>query len=89
VATDLRARRRQSLGAAYRARPWDSAEFRAAAADYWPAIGIEPRPRLIELAGLAWWAAEVNGTVSRLPHRATDERWLTTNLDPVLADLGY
>ena len=89
VATELRGRQRRSLGAAYVARPWDSTEFRVAAADYWPAIGIEPSPRLIELAGLAWWAAEVNGTVSRLPHRATDERWLTSNVDPVLAALGY
>jgi aminoglycoside phosphotransferase (APT) family kinase protein len=89
VAVELRTRRRQSLGSAYVSRPWDSTEFRVAAADYWPAIGIEPSPRLIELAGLAWWAAEVNGTVSRLPHRATDERWLASNLDPVLANLGY
>jgi aminoglycoside phosphotransferase (APT) family kinase protein len=89
VATELRARQRRSLGEAYVARPWDSTQFREAAADYWPAIGIEPSPRLIELAGLAWWAAEVNGTVSRLPHRATDERWLRSNVDPVLAALGY
>lgn len=89
VATELRGRQRRSLGAAYLARPWDSTEFRVAAADYWPAIGIEPSPRHIELAGLAWWAAEVNGTVSRLPHRATDERWLTSNVDPVLAALGH
>jgi hypothetical protein len=89
VATELRGRQRRSLGAAFLARPWHSTEFRVAAAEYWPVIGIEPSPRLIELAGLAWWAAEVNGTVSRLPHRATDERWLASNVDPVLADLGY
>lgn len=89
VATELRGRQRRSLGAAYVARPWDSTEFRVAAADYWPIIGIEPSPRLIELAGLAWWAAEVNGTVSRLPHRATDERWLASNVDPVLTALGH
>ena len=89
VATELRGRQRRSLGAAFVARPWDSTEFRVAAADYWPVIGIEPNPRLIELAGLAWWAAEVNGTVTRLPHRATDERWLASNVDPVLAALGY
>ena len=34
---------------------------------YWPATGIEPTPRAIELAGLGWWAAEVHGTLSRLP----------------------
>ena len=88
VATDLRARARRSLGAAYLARPWDSTEFRVAGAGYWPVIGIEPTPRLIELAGLAWWAAEVNGTVSRLPFRATDEQWLASNVDPVLSALG-
>ncbi|MEO8229721.1 MAG: phosphotransferase [Chloroflexota bacterium] len=89
VATELRGRRRHSLGAAFVARPWDSAEFRVAGADYWPVIGIEPSPRLNELAGLAWWAAEVNGTTSRLPHRATDEHWLASNVDPVLSALGY
>lgn len=89
VATEIRGRQRRSLGAAYLARPWDSSDFRAVAVDYWPAIDIEPTKRLIELAGLAWWAAEVHGTVSRLPHRATDELWLRSNLDPVLAALGY
>ncbi len=88
IAGDLRARHGQALGPAYLARPWDSTEFRAAAATYWPAIGIEPTPRAIELAGLGWWAVEVRGTLSRLPHRATDERWLSTNVDPVLAALG-
>lgn len=88
IAVDLRARRRQALGPAFLARPWDSTEFRSAAAAYWPASGIEPTPRTIELAGLGWWAAEVRGTLSRLPHRTTDERWLETNVDPVLTALG-
>ena len=87
VAVDLRARRGQSLGAAYLARPWDSTEFRTAAAEYWPAAGIEPTPRAIELAGLGWWAAEVHGTLRRAPARATDERWLAANVQPVLAAL--
>jgi hypothetical protein len=87
VAVDLRARRGQSLGEAYLARPWDSTEFRSAAADYWPAAGIEPTPRAIELAGLGWWAAEVHGTLRRAPARATDERWLAANVQPVLAAL--
>ncbi len=89
VATDLRRREHRSLGAAFLARPWDATPFRAAAADYWPASGIEPTPRLIELTGIAWWAAEVHGTVARLPQRAADEGWLAANVDPVLAALGY
>lgn len=88
IATDLRARRRQALGPAFLARPWDSTEFRSAAAAYWPASGVDPTARTIELAGLGWWAAEVRGTLSRLPHRTTDERWLETNVDPVLSALG-
>ena len=89
VATDLRRREHHSLGEAFLARPWDTTAFRAAAADYWPGTGIVPTPRLIELAGIAWWAAEVHGTLARLPHRAADERWLASNVDPVLASLGY
>jgi hypothetical protein len=88
VAVDLRGRDRRPLGPAFLARPWDSTEFRVAAADYWPNCGIEPTPRLIELAGLAWWAAEVNGTLGRIPHRAADERWLANNVGPVLTSLG-
>ena len=88
VAADLRARDRIHLGEGFLARPWDSTEFRVAAADYWPASGIVPTPRSIELAGLAWWAAEVHGTLGRLPQRATDERWLANNVGPVLASLG-
>jgi hypothetical protein len=88
VAVELRSRDRRQLGPAFLARPWDSTEFRVAAADYWPAIGIEPTARAIELAGLAWWAAEVNGTLRRLPHRAGDRRWLDENVGPVLASLG-
>ena len=88
VAVDLRGRDRLQLGEAYLARPWDSTEFRVAAADYWPRSGIEPTPRSIELAGLAWWAAEVHGTLRRLPQRASDERWLANNVGPVLASLG-
>ena len=78
---DSRSARRTS------ARPWDSTEFRTAAAEYWPAAGIEPTPRAIELAGLGWWAAEVHGTLRRAPARATDERWLAANVQPVLAAL--
>lgn len=88
VAVDLRGRDRLQLGPAFLARPWDSTEFRVAAADYWPAAGIEPTARSIELAGLAWWAAEVNATLARLPNRAADERWLATNVGPVLTSLG-
>jgi aminoglycoside phosphotransferase (APT) family kinase protein len=87
VAVDLRGRDRLALGEAFLARPWDSTEFRVAAADYWLASGIVPTPRAIELAGLAWWAAEVHGTLARLPHRATDERWLASNVGAVLTTL--
>jgi aminoglycoside phosphotransferase len=89
VATDLRRRSRRSLGAAYLSRPWQSATFQAAATAYWSAVGVAPSSELIEMAGLSWWAVEIHGTITRLPHRAVDERWLSANVDPVLSALGY
>jgi hypothetical protein len=44
---------------------------------------------VLDCVGIAWWASEVHGTLARLPHRASDERWVATNVDPVLSELGY
>lgn len=88
VATELRRAAHLALGPAFLTRPWRSAEFSAAAAAYWPALGISPGDDVLDAVGVAWWATEVHGTLARLPHRAADERWLETNVDRVLTALG-
>ncbi len=85
LGTEYRIRRRLALGAAWRDRPWRRTQ-EAACPAYWHALGLRPSPEALDLAGLAWWAAEVAGTLRRLPHRVADERWLALNVDPVLMD---
>jgi Ser/Thr protein kinase RdoA (MazF antagonist) len=85
VATEQRRRARRPLGAAFLSSPWRSEAFERVSAGYWRAVRIEPNARLLEMAGLAWWAVEIRWTLTRLPHRATDEQWLAANVDPVLA----
>jgi hypothetical protein len=87
LGTEHRIRRHLALGAAWRERPWRRIE-NAAWSGYWRALDVKPSPEALDLAGLAWWAAEVAGTLRRLPHRAADERWLALNVDPILTDLS-
>jgi hypothetical protein len=88
VATEFRRKAHRALGPAFLARPWRLPEFGEATARYWSAVGLDPDDDLLGLIGIAWWATEVHGTLARLPHRATDERWVETNVDPVLARLA-
>lgn len=85
--TDARRRAGLSLGAGYLTRPWRSKAFGSLSTDYWRALGLRADEALLELAATAWWAAEIHGTLARLPHRAGDEEWLATNVDPVLRAL--
>jgi hypothetical protein len=87
LGTEHRIRRHLALGAAWRERPWRSVE-EASWLAYWRALELKPSFEVLDLAGLAWWAAEVAGTLRRLPHRAADERWLAANVDLVLTDLS-
>jgi hypothetical protein len=87
IATEFRRRSHRALGPAFLARPWRLPEYADATARYWPAVGVHPDDDLLDVVGIAWWAAEVRGTVTRLPHRIDDDRWVETNLDLVLADL--
>lgn len=87
-ATEERIRRRKALGSMWLERPWSDEAFFALTHDYWHALGVKPEPHVLELVGIAWWASEVAGTLSRLPHRARDERWVAMNVDPVLARLA-
>jgi hypothetical protein len=89
VATEFRRQAHHALGPAFLARPWRLAEFGEATAGYWRELRIRPDDRLLEVVGVCWWATEVHGTLSRLPHRITDERWVETNVDRVLTALGY
>jgi Phosphotransferase enzyme family len=89
VATEFRRAARLSLGSAFLAKPWRFASFARATADYWPRLGIKPNQAELEAVGAAWWATEVHGTLARLPHRASDARWVETNVDAVLSGLGY
>lgn len=87
-ATTRRHREGLSLGAMWLRRPWTSEEFRCLSRDYWEAIDVRPDVDVLEAVGAAWWAAEVAGTLTRIPHRAADRAWLAANVEPVVARLG-
>lgn len=89
LGTESRRRARQALGAAVSSRPWSGAELSQAVRAYLDAVDIRADDDVLELAGIAWWATEVHGTITRLPHRSADEAWLQTNVDGVLSALGY
>ena len=88
LGTEARRRAHQALGPAVATRPWRRPGFLDAARASWPALGLRPDDEVLEAAGLAWWAAEVHGTITRLPHRAADRAWVETNVDVVLSALG-
>ena len=88
-ATEFRKRVRCALGPAFMRRPWRLPMFADALRSYWPAVEVAPSDGLLDLVGVAWWAGEMRGTLTRVPHRASDERWVTTNVDPVLRELGF
>jgi aminoglycoside phosphotransferase (APT) family kinase protein len=87
VATELRRQTRRQLGPAFLSRPWRLRVFSEATRAYWRVLGIRPGETLLTAVGIAWWAAEVSGTLARLPHRATDARWIATNVEAVLESL--
>jgi hypothetical protein len=88
LGTDERTRRRETLGSFVARRGWQSEIFSAALSDYWSAMRIRNAESTLDIAGLAWWASEINWTLVRVPQRVSDERWLTTNVDPVIAAFG-
>jgi hypothetical protein len=84
-ATEERRRAHLSLGRMWIMRPWRSERFLALSRNYWSALGVAPSDEVLDAVGIAWWASEIAGTLSRLPHRAADVGWLTANVDAVLA----
>ncbi|MGH8930437.1 MAG: hypothetical protein ACRDZO_07335 [Egibacteraceae bacterium] len=87
IATDRRRRRRLPLGTVWLQRPWRWPQFTTATRHYWAHVGVRSTDDLGELLAIAWWAGEIAGTLRRLPHRATDDPWLSANVDPVIAAL--
>jgi hypothetical protein len=85
--TELRIRAREELGSTWVRRPWRSGAFLRATAEYWSALGLTPDGDVLDAIGVAWWATEVAGTVSRLPERGEDGEWVEANLDRVLTEL--
>ncbi|MGH2732974.1 MAG: hypothetical protein ACRDJG_08575 [Actinomycetota bacterium] len=91
-ATDDRIHARRGLGEEWLVRPWRAPAFLEMTRDYWRSLEIAPRgrpsPEVLKRAGIAWWASEVAGSLTRLPHRARDERWVSRNVDAVLSRLA-
>jgi hypothetical protein len=83
VATAWRQRAGLTLGAAWRHRPWHHPRFSAAAATYWRGIGLQPSPEHLDALGIAWWAREAAGTLTRSAGLRTDGEWLVANIDAV------
>lgn len=78
---------RLGIGGVWLRRPWASPRFGRVAAPYWRALGITAGEPFLDAVGIAWWAGQVAWTVERLPHLAEESRWVSENVDGVLATL--
>jgi hypothetical protein len=76
------------LGAIFGRRPWRHPRFGTALAGYWRRLGVRPDEAQLDAVGLAWWAREVAGTLTRFPELREDAPWLAANVGPVLAPGG-
>jgi hypothetical protein len=79
--------RGRALGELWVERPWEWAAIRELTAGYWRAFGFTPDRDTREAVGAAWWANQVACSLARLPELATDEQWLTRNVERVLTAL--
>jgi aminoglycoside phosphotransferase (APT) family kinase protein len=84
----MRRQHRQSLGAAWLTRPWLDPAIRSVLRPQLERLDIEAGPSYLEALGVAWWAAEVAGTLERFPQRACDEAWSRTNVGAVMDSPG-
>jgi len=87
-ATDLRIRSRRELGEVWLERPWRDDDFVTFIAPYGAATGARLGESELDVGAVAWWASEMAGTLSRVPHRALDEAWVAINIDAVCARLA-
>ncbi|NIZ92029.1 hypothetical protein F1544_13640 [Kineosporiaceae bacterium B12] len=82
IATDVRLRRRSSLGDVWRTAPWEGAAFLAPAQSQWPQWAHEADAR--RAVGTSWWLSQVAADLNRAPQRASDVRWWRSNVASVL-----
>lgn len=78
-----------SLGDRFVRRPWLQTPFPDVSRPYWSELGVDPSARAVEEGvAVAWWAGQVAANMERMPHLASQERWLRTNVWQVLEALG-
>jgi hypothetical protein len=85
TAVDQGRRQGLSIGGVWLRRPWASEMFGRVAAPYWRALEILAGDSFLHAVGIAWWAGQVAWTVERLPHLASENGWVSENVDAVLA----
>lgn len=85
VVTEQWRKGRGSLGELWLRRPWSWESFTALAGDYWKALGLRPDARTLDAIGIAGWASQVASNVSRAPQLSGNERWVSNNVDRVMA----
>lgn len=81
VATDLRLRRRTSLGVIAADRPWRDGELAASLRHLFTDFVTRPLTTSdLDAVGLAWWLTMTATSLARLPARAQDRDWLQANV---------
>jgi hypothetical protein len=88
MAVDQGRRLGLGIGGVWLRRPWTSGRFGRVAASYWRALDITAGDSFLGAVGIAWWAGQVAWTVERLPRLATEDGWVSENVDAVLATLA-
>jgi phosphotransferase family enzyme len=86
--TEEGVRNRRELGQVWRERPWQSDRFHHATSEYWQKLEFTPTPPVLDAIAVAWWAAQVAGSLMRLPHLGTQEAWTARNVRSVVAALA-
>jgi hypothetical protein len=77
-----------SLGGIWGRRPWRHPTFVTGLAHYWSRWELEPSPEYLDALGVAWWAREVTGTLTRFPGQRHDHTWMAENVERVLGQLS-
>jgi hypothetical protein len=84
LVTQERHHRRLPLGEAWAEKPWRHGHVSEELRSHLRRMGIQtPSEAVLEVVGLAWWAGEVAGTLTRTPGLAADGSWVARNIDVV------
>ena len=83
-AMELRRKEKLDLGDLWATRFWADERFRTWAATYWRALGLEPRPALLDAAAVDWWTGQVAASLRRGRQPARDPKWVERNVARVL-----